>query len=114
MSVSLWAYCPAYCDGDFCPGDCDHCHKADEAQEKQILEQPGYDFGPPYPASTPVITNYDRLISKTPEELAEAIYSVVDSCPRGKRPEFTCVANAYDCCACWLSWLKSPAEVDNG
>ena len=30
MSVSLWAYCPAYCDSDYCPGDCDHCHKADE------------------------------------------------------------------------------------
>ena len=57
-----------------------------------------------------VLTNYDLLISKTPEELAEAIYSVVDSCPRGKRPEGTCVVNAYDCCACWLSWLKAPVE----
>ena len=33
MSVSLWAYCPSYCDGDFCPGDCDHCPKADEIAE---------------------------------------------------------------------------------
>ena len=33
MSVSLWAYCPAYCDGDFCPGDCDLCPKADEIAE---------------------------------------------------------------------------------
>lgn len=36
-------------------------------EEKQ---QPGYDFDPPYPASTPVITNYDRLVSMTPNEMA--------------------------------------------
>lgn len=28
MSVSKWAYIPAKCDGDFCPGDCDVCSKA--------------------------------------------------------------------------------------
>ena len=27
MSVSLWAYSPEKCDGDFCPHDCDHCPK---------------------------------------------------------------------------------------
>lgn len=27
MSVSLWAYDPEICDGDFCPGDCDLCAK---------------------------------------------------------------------------------------
>lgn len=31
MSVSLWAYNPAVCDGDFCPMDCDNCHKQEEA-----------------------------------------------------------------------------------
>lgn len=30
MSVSKWAYKPEKCDGGFCPGDCDHCGKADE------------------------------------------------------------------------------------
>ncbi len=25
MSVSLWAYEPEKCDGDFCPGECDIC-----------------------------------------------------------------------------------------
>jgi len=30
MSVSKWAYKPEKCDGDFCPGDCDICGKADE------------------------------------------------------------------------------------
>lgn len=33
MSVSLWAYCPAYCDSDYCPGDCDHCQKAKDREE---------------------------------------------------------------------------------
>ena len=30
MSVSKWAYIPSRCDGDFCPGDCDNCVKADD------------------------------------------------------------------------------------
>lgn len=30
MSCSKWAYDPEKCDGDFCPGDCDICGKADE------------------------------------------------------------------------------------
>lgn len=29
MSVSLWAYSPEKCDGDFCCGDCDLCNKVD-------------------------------------------------------------------------------------
>lgn len=32
MSVSKWAYEPEKCDYDFCPGDCDYCHKADEEE----------------------------------------------------------------------------------
>ena len=28
MSCSKWAYIPAKCDGDVCPGDCDCCSKA--------------------------------------------------------------------------------------
>ena len=39
MSVSLWAYCPAYCDSDYCPGDCDNCHKADEIAETALEEE---------------------------------------------------------------------------
>lgn len=31
MSVSLWAYYPDVCDGDFCPQDCDNCYKKDDA-----------------------------------------------------------------------------------
>lgn len=29
MSVSLWAWNPG-CEGDFCPGDCDHCSRKEE------------------------------------------------------------------------------------
>ena len=28
----MWAYNPDVCDGDFCPMNCDHCPKADEAE----------------------------------------------------------------------------------
>ena len=27
--MSKWAYTPENCDGDFCPGDCDNCNKAE-------------------------------------------------------------------------------------
>lgn len=30
MSVSKWSYDPDKCDGDYCPGDCDNCSKAEE------------------------------------------------------------------------------------
>ena len=72
------------------------------SKEKQIWEQPGYDFDPPYPASTPVITNYDSLISKTPEEMANALASVETG------------VNTYgdDVYYHWLSWLKSPVDKE--
>ena len=30
MSIFRWAYKPEKCEGDFCPGDCDYCRKAEE------------------------------------------------------------------------------------
>ena len=33
LSVSKWAYEPEKCDGDFCPGDCDECSKAEPEDE---------------------------------------------------------------------------------
>ena len=55
-------------------------------------------------------TNYDRLISKTPEELAKFITGI-DLC------ELLCgsplVCDGYWCCEQkMLSWLKSPVEVE--
>ena len=40
MSVSLWAYAPEKCDGDFCPQDCDNCGKRweDEMDERVPYE----------------------------------------------------------------------------
>ncbi len=32
MSFRKWAYSPEKCDGDFCPGDCDFCHKAEDEE----------------------------------------------------------------------------------
>lgn len=48
-------------------------------------------------------TNYDRIIRKTPEELAEFL------------AEYRCVHKAPHCmetnCAqCWLDWLRQEAE----
>lgn len=51
-------------------------------------------------------TNYDRLISKTPEELAEKMVDY-SYCPPGTACKPTCKE-------CWLLWLKAPVEVDNG
>lgn len=33
MSVSKYDYIPEKCDGDYCPGDCDLCSKANLAEE---------------------------------------------------------------------------------
>lgn len=64
--------------------------------EKMYYEQLGYDFDPPFYSSTsvPVITNYDRVIRKAPEELAEWL-----SC--------NCTGDGYGNSAeDWLDWLK--------
>ena len=39
MSVSLWAYDPDRCDGDFCPGDCQFCSKNPEYGGNDYLEE---------------------------------------------------------------------------
>lgn len=59
-------------------------------------------------------TNYDRLVSKTPEELARRIAArtacmdciLLEECNRrtGRRR----------CVDMWLDWLKSPVEGDDG
>lgn len=59
----------------------------------------------------PVVTNYDRLISKTPEELAEWIESI-EPAARLWRDDHGDDCTHTDCVSCWLDWLKSPVEVD--
>ena len=39
MSVSLFAYDPNRCDGDFCPGDCSFCYKNPENGGNDYLEE---------------------------------------------------------------------------
>lgn len=57
------------------------------------------------------MTNYDLLITKTPEELAE---TYAGGCPNGDR--LNCgkyyLHGGRDCFNCWLDWLKSPVEVE--
>lgn len=58
------------------------------------------------------MTNYDRLISKTPEEMAKYIACVLqyregDVCP----PTHKCAVDK-SCEKCWLDWLKSPENVE--
>lgn len=56
------------------------------------------------------ITNYDRIISKTPEELADFLYATwkeqdafkKDVCERC--PDTSCQPK------CWLDWLKQQTE----
>lgn len=39
MSCSKWAYLPEKCDYDYCVGDCDFCHKADDDGEEVTVEE---------------------------------------------------------------------------
>lgn len=78
-------------------------------KEKPIYEQLGYDPDPPFyaPTSKPIVTNYDRLISKTPEEIAKIVYS---GCP----PVDGCLDHddyeSPNCVGCWIDWLKQEAK----
>lgn len=38
MSCSKWAYTPEKCDGQPCPGDCDHCAKQSLYEMKEFLD----------------------------------------------------------------------------
>lgn len=39
MNISKWNYSPDKCDGDYCCGDCDYCHKEDEDEENEIQQE---------------------------------------------------------------------------
>lgn len=56
-----------------------------------------------------VTTNYDRIIRKTPEELADWISNVPyregDVCP----PTHKCSLD-MSCEKCWLAWLQKEAS----
>lgn len=105
----------AICDQD-CPfkrhfPNCVCCdialeYKKCKSEEQADKEGEGMKDYPPYldyPKERKPQTNYDLLISKTPEELAEFL------------TEYRCVHKAphcmeVNCTQCWLDWLKSPVE----
>ncbi len=74
------------------------------------------DFNPKSdePECFELLTNYDRLISKTPEELAEMLsrsgkYFCCDTTkcdPHSERCDY-----GDECYDCWLDWLKQEAET---
>lgn len=59
------------------------------------------------------VTNYDRLISKTPEELAEWISERIDCCvckSTHNTEEDECPCRPHQACVdFWLDWLKQEA-----
>lgn len=58
------------------------------------------------------ITNYDRLVSKSPEELAEWLANQVDCQYCSVRSEW-CTENEAACRRNWLDWLKQEASYGN-
>ena len=57
------------------------------------------------------ITNYDRIISKSPEELAKWIVEIADCDECEKMHGFRMCGAAPEkaCEDCWLDWLKQEA-----
>lgn len=53
-------------------------------------------------------TNYDRIISKSPEELAELFSHMC--CPYSLGGEIECNIENKGCKVCWLDWLKQEAK----
>lgn len=56
-------------------------------------------------------TNADRIRAYTDEELAAFMRDIGLACPDA---HFVGDCGRKDCRDCWLDWLKSPVEVDNG
>jgi hypothetical protein len=56
------------------------------------------------------MTNYDRIISKTPEELAEWLYVLNDEhCDSVCPPSDPACPSHENCVECWLDWLRQEA-----
>jgi hypothetical protein len=64
-----------------------------------------------YPKPRKPVTNYDRLVSKSPVELAEFMW--IRSCPTAAMCD-ACIKSSMDmnCKECWLDWLKQEATDD--
>ena len=53
-------------------------------------------------------TNYDRIISKTPEELAKELAELSERCPDGINCDDVEVGRT--CEVCWLDWLNKEVK----
>ena len=57
------------------------------------------------------VTNYDRLIRKTPEEMAQIMVSgCPPDYPKGECREYEKNDGNLDCPKCWLDWLKEAVD----
>ena len=70
-----------------------------------------YSTGCTYHKQKPM-TNYERIISKTPEKMA--MWMWLRGCPTEEINE-SCMNNKTkekSCTRCWLDWLKAPADKE--
>ena len=68
MSVSKWAYSPKKCDGDFCPGDCDECEKAEEPSGYLIVTVVGYTFNEIFEHVLKINPDYEGFVAIVKED----------------------------------------------
>ena len=75
------------------------------------LDHNGNEIEPP--TEPPIVTNYDRVISMTPENLAILIGDNIDCCICKKMhgTDECPRTDGKDCYGIWLDWLQSPVEV---
>ena len=60
-------------------------------------------------------TNYDLLVSKTPEELARFLPEIRNALTCVLGIDDKCQRPDHPCFDCWLDWLNAPVEeVDDG
>lgn len=85
--------------------DCDNCKHA----ETPVFFEPCASCGGSSCWEPEVKTNYDRIVSKTPEELAKELVVLSDRCPDGVDCES--VPHGRKCFECWLDWLKQEAQA---
>lgn len=67
MSVSKYAYDPEICDGEPCPGDCDHCDKAfaDTWRMEEVEEDGEKRYA--------IYNKHRRMVSYRDKEFAENV-----------------------------------------
>ena len=63
------------------------------------------------PNATPPLTNYDRIVSKTPGELAEWIASVTQGGDGSCAPGCHYCNGKTSCTESWLEWLMQEVEM---